>query len=131
MTHFWARGGASRPHSIEPASSVEMVSDEADILQSLDIILSTQLGERVLRPHFGCDLSQFLFEEATQGIKTRLKGIVEDALLYHESRIKVESIHVTEDSAEPGLLLISIDYMVRQTNSTYNRVYPFYLTEAA
>ena len=30
---------------------------------------------------------------------------------------------------QPNLLLIHVDYVVRATNSFYNRVYPFYLLE--
>ncbi len=35
-----------------------------------------------------------------------------------------------ESEAEQGLLLISIEYTVRSTNSRFNMVYPFYLNEA-
>ena len=30
-----------------------------------------------------------------------------------------------------GLVMISIDYMIRTTNTRYNLVYPFYLNEAS
>ncbi|MEL6554546.1 MAG: GPW/gp25 family protein [Cyanobacteria bacterium J06621_11] len=124
--------GWNFPPTFEQATGQTlMVTDEEDIAQSLDIILSTSLNERIFRPDFGCDLSQFLFEAVDQGLLTRLKGIVSDALLYYESRIKVVQITILEDSAEPGLLSIHIDYTIRQTNATYNRVYPFYLKEAA
>jgi hypothetical protein len=42
----------------------------------------------------------------------------------------VERVEVTSDDIQPNLLLIHIDYVVRATNSFYNRVYPFYLLEA-
>ncbi|MEM9903562.1 MAG: GPW/gp25 family protein [Cyanobacteria bacterium P01_D01_bin.44] len=109
---------------------VEMVSAEADILQSLQIILSTQPGERLMLPDFGCELSQFVFEEIQQGVVTSIRGIVADALLYHEPRIQVDRIDVDTRQAIEGLLLISIDYTVRQTNTRSNMVYPFYIKEA-
>lgn len=107
-----------------------MTTAEADIRQSLEIILGTQPGERSLHPHFGCELSQFLFESIEQGVLTSIQGVVFDALVYHEPRIKVNRISVSPSPTETGLLLIEIDYTVRQTNSRTNLVYPFYLTEA-
>jgi hypothetical protein len=35
---------------------------------------------------------------------------------------------VQADPAQPELLLISVSYRVRMTDSRYNLVYPFYLT---
>ncbi|MCG8365116.1 MAG: GPW/gp25 family protein [Pseudanabaenales cyanobacterium] len=109
---------------------MDLVSDEDDILQSLHIILSTRPGERFMQPDFGCELSQFLFEEIRQGVITSITGVVSDALLYHEPRIKVDRIYVDDSQAETGLLLINIDYTIRQTNTRSNLVYPFYLQEA-
>jgi hypothetical protein len=33
------------------------------------------------------------------------------------------------DEAEPTLMEIDIDYVVRRSNAFYNRVFPFYLNE--
>ncbi len=123
--------GWSFPPSFDKASSrVDMVAAEADILQSLEIVLATQPGERLMQPTFGCELSQFLFESMEQGVLTGIRSVVSDALIYHEPRIKVNRIAVNPSATEPGLLLIEIDYTVRQTNSRSNLVYPFYLREA-
>ena len=83
-----------------------------------------------MQPDFGCELSQFLFEEIRQGVVTSIRGVVSDALLYHEPRIKVDRIDIDTSQADNGLLLIKIDYTVRQTNTRSNLVYPFYLKEA-
>ena len=106
-----------------------MVSEEEDIVQSLEIILSTRPNERIMQPDFGCDLSQFLFEELSQSLITGIRGIITDAILYHEPRIDLDNIDINESQKE-GLLLISITYTVRTTNSRFNLVYPFYLNEA-
>ena len=37
---------------------------------------------------------------------------------------------VSDSGSLEGLLLISITYTVRATNSRYNMVYPFYIREA-
>ncbi|MBE7382956.1 MAG: GPW/gp25 family protein [Leptolyngbya sp. SIO1E4] len=127
---FLGTGWAFPPTFDRQTGQVEMISAEADIMQSLEIILSTQPGERLLQPEFGCELSQFLFEEVRQGVVTSIQGIVSDALLYHEPRIKVERIEIDTSQSGEGLLLIMIEYMIRQTNARSNLVYPFYLKEA-
>ncbi|MEH1945271.1 MAG: GPW/gp25 family protein [Nostoc sp.] len=121
--------GWSFPPTFHQDGTVEMVADEEDIVQSLEIILSTRPAERIMQPDFGCELSQFLFEEISQGTITGIRGTISDALLYHEPRIDVEEINIDE-SEEEGLLLISVTYTVRVTNSRFNLVYPFYINES-
>jgi hypothetical protein len=116
---FGAGGGA-----------VETVSGVEDIHQSLEILLATRLGERVMQDEFGCDLTSVLFEEIDQGLINSLTGLISDAILYHEPRIELDRLDISENQAAEGLLLISLDYTVRNTNSRYNLVYPFYLNEA-
>jgi phage baseplate assembly protein W len=111
-------------------AEVEMVSGAEDIHQSLQILLSTRLGERPMQEDYGCDLHHVLFEEIDQGLINDMNRIVSDAILYHESRISLDRLDVSESADHPGLLLISIDYTVRSTNSRFNMVYPFYLNEA-
>ncbi|MDZ8183667.1 MAG: GPW/gp25 family protein [Nostoc sp. ChiSLP02] len=126
---FLGTGWSFPPTFNQDTGTVEMVSDEEDIVQSLEIILSTRPAERIMQPDFGCELSQFLFEEISQGLITSIKGTISDALLYHEPRIDVDDINIDE-SEEEGLLLISVTYTVRVTNSRFNLVYPFYINEA-
>ena len=128
---FLGTGWAFPPTFNRQIGQTEMISAEADILQSLQIILSTQPGERLMHSDFGCELSQFLFQEISQEVMTSIRGVVSDALLYHEPRINVERIEIESSQTEVGLLLISIDYTIRQTNTRSNLVYPFYLQEAS
>jgi phage baseplate assembly protein W len=111
-------------------AEVEMVSGVADIHQSLQILLSTRLGERVMQEGFGCDLNHVLFEEIDQGLVNTLTRMISDAILYHEARITLDRLDVSESVDQPGLLSISIEYTVRSTNSRFNMVYPFYINEA-
>ncbi len=114
-----------------------MVADDEDVQESLRILLATLPGERVMQERFGCDLGSFLFEEVDQGLKNAVTRLVRDAILYHEPRVELERVAVTEsrgegDSASPGgkILEISIRYTTQGTNSRYNMVFPFYLDEA-
>jgi phage baseplate assembly protein W len=127
---FLGKGWSFPPNFTQNGGEVEMVSGPEDIHQSLQILFATQLGERVMQDEFGCDLNSFLFEEIDQGLINSLTGIISDAILYHEPRIAMDRLEITGSASEPGLLLISIDYTIRSTNSRYNMVYPFYLKEA-
>ncbi|MDJ0715448.1 MAG: GPW/gp25 family protein [Prochloraceae cyanobacterium] len=126
---FLGTGWSFPPTFNRDAGGIEMVSDEEDIHQSLEILFSTRPGERLMQPDFGCELSQFLFEEISQSLITGIRGIISDAIIYHEPRIKLNNLDISESKAISGLLLISIDYTIRSTNSRFNLVYPFYINE--
>jgi phage baseplate assembly protein W len=46
-----------------------------------------------------------------------------------EPRIEVLDVHTDTQEADNGKLLIEITYKVRATNTRFNLVYPFYLSE--
>ncbi len=127
---FLGTGWSFPPEFSSQGADVRMVSGVEDIHQSLRILLSTSLGERIMHEDFGCDLSSLQFEEADQSLVNSITSLVSDAIIYHETRIKLKNIDVSQDSREPGLILIRLDYTVKTTNSRYNMVYPFYLNEA-
>lgn len=81
-------------------------------------------------PQFGGGLRRFLFEPNSPPTRFEIARTVRAALIDWEPRIAIERVEVTADAEQPNLLLIHVDYVVRATNSFYNRVYPFYLLEA-
>lgn len=127
---FLGTGWSFPPTFTRGGAEVELVSGAEDIHQSLQILLSTRLGERVMQDEFGCDLSYVLFEEVDQSLVNSLTSIISDAILYHEPRISLDSLDISESETQSGLLLISIEYTIRSTNSRFNMVYPFYVNEA-
>lgn len=128
---FLGKGWAFPPEFYVGGAEVEMVSGEEDIRQSLQILLSTSLKERIMHPGFGCELNRFLFEEAGQRLIHDIQHVVSNAILLYEPRVKVEEVQVLGSDTENGLITISIDYTVRTTNNRFNLVYPFYINEAS
>ena len=130
---FLGTGWSFPPTFNREAGSVELVSDEEDIRQSLNILLSTTLGERVMQPRYGCDLANYVFENMNSSVIGYLKDRVKNAILYYEPRIVAEKIEVTAaesfDLIE-GKFTISIDYSIPGTNSRFNYVYDYYKNEA-
>ncbi len=118
---------------------VEMISDEEDINSSLDILFSTEPGERVMQPTYGCALRQFVFEPMNVATKTMMEKVIKDALLFHEPRIIVDKIQIglpgdadprlVSETNDQGVLPISIEYRIITTNTRYNYVFPFYYNE--
>jgi uncharacterized protein len=109
---------------------VAIVSGVEDIHQSLHILLSTRLGERVVREDFGCDMTSLLFAEVDQEFINTLTSLVSNAILLYEPRIIMNELTVSAADDDEGKLLITIDYTIPSVNSRFNMVFPFYLTEA-
>lgn len=103
------------------------VTGVTDIEESIFILLSTSLQERVMQPTYGCNLDSMLFESVNEHFKTYLAHLVKTAITYYEARIKLNSVEVQIDEVEEGRVLIVIDYTISSTNSKYNYVYPFYV----
>jgi len=108
---------------------VEMLAGEEDVRSSMQVILLTITGERVMLPTFGCNLQSYVFEPMHVPNIAIMEKIVREALIYHEPRIIVEDI-VSTPYPERGVLEISIDYTIITTNTRYNYVFPFYINEA-
>ena len=125
---FLGTGWGFPPTFRKETKSVSMISDIEDINSSLHILLSTRVGERVMQPKYGCDLSMLLFEPVTLSMLTMMKNLIKDAIVYYESRIKLIDLELESDENE-GKIEVRINYMVRGTNSRYNYVYPFYIIE--
>jgi phage baseplate assembly protein W len=109
---------------------LQFAAYEDDVEQAIQIILLTEQGERPMLPTFGGGLRSYVFEPNSTATHRAIERVVRDALIDWEPRINVDRVEVVPDGVEPNLLLIHVDYVVRATNSFYNRVYPFYLLEA-
>lgn len=126
---FLGRGWGFPPEFNRATKGVNMLEDEADIKSSLEILLSTRLGERVMVPDYGCNLDELLFKPLTLTLKTFVIDLIKTAILYYEPRIDLNKINIDPTDELEGVLLINLDYTVRATNSRKNMVYPFYKAE--
>lgn len=126
---FLGRGWAFPPAFNRNTNSVELVEDEADILNSLEILLSTRRNERIMLPGYGCYPDELLFNPLDLALKTYLVDQIKTAILYHEPRIDVTRVELEESGMQDGVVLIKVEFVVRKTNSRKNMVYPFYKNE--
>ena len=121
--------GWSFPIELDAEGFLYYSSEEQKIQESILIILGTTLGERVMRPEFGSRLHELVFSPINTSTKSLIAHYVTEALVTWEPRIDVLGVNVSDEEAINGKLLVNIEYKVRATNSTFNYIYPFYLSE--
>ena len=131
---FLGTGWAFPPAFDYDTASVRLASGVKDIEESLNILLSTSLGERVMQPEYGCNLVSHVFDALDASVVGYIKDRVKSSILFYESRITVDNITVTPagstDNLE-GRFTIVVEYTIPNVNSRFNYVYDFYLNEAA
>lgn len=121
--------GLSFPLRTDARGQIALVTGIEDIEQSIRIILSTRQGERVMRPTFGCQANELLFEPRSAATASLLQEYVHEALRMWEPRIEVIHIDVQDDDTYPGALLATINYQIKATHDTRSIVYPFYIAD--
>ena len=126
---FIGRGWSFPPNFNNVSGSVDMLEQEVDIASSLEILLGTVRGERVMLPLYGCNLDELIFENLDTRMKTLMTDKIESAILYHEARIEIEKVSLDDSRELEGIVLIELVYRVKTTNSRFNFVYPFYKLE--
>jgi phage baseplate assembly protein W len=128
---FLGRGWAFPVRVHDKAATIRLAEYEADISQSIRIILSTSKGERVMRPDFGCGIHDLVFEVINTTTMAEIEDRVRLDLIAFEPRIDVVNVSTISAAGLDGQLRISIDYLIRGTNNQFNLVYPFYIRERA
>jgi phage baseplate assembly protein W len=118
--------GWSFPVQVDARGRVALVRHERDIEQAIRIILLTPKGQRVMRPEFGCQIHDLIFEPNNSATAGLAAFYVEEALAMWEPRIEVLEVHAAPDREQPERLLISISYQIRVTLDRRTLVYPFY-----
>jgi phage baseplate assembly protein W len=121
--------GWSFPPAFDPNTGVCMSTGERDIRESLQILLSTAVGERLLEPGYGCDLHRYVYEPLSASLQAEIEELVRSAILYYEPRIVLERVVVTAVAIE-GRLDLHLNYRIPATNTRHNLVFPYYLREA-
>lgn len=128
ITSFLGTGWSFPPQFSKASKEVKIISDEEDIQNSLEVLLATKVGERIMQPGYGCNLDALLFEPINLSLQTYIKDLVSTAVLYYEPRIKPENVTLNSTDTE-GVILIEVDYIIRTTNTRHNLVFPFYMEE--
>jgi uncharacterized protein len=103
------------------------VSGEANIEQSLLILLQTVQGERVMRPKFGTRARELVFAPGSVQNLRLLETTVREAIRDFEPRVDLVSVVAELDPDDSTRAIVDVTYRVRRTNSRANLVFPYYL----
>jgi phage baseplate assembly protein W len=117
------------PVQVTPGGRIATAGYEQRVEESIYLILSTALGERVMLPEFGSGIHEYVFAPGSPATVGVVVQQVRRALVGAETRIDVLDVSADSSPEEPNLLLIRIGYRIRANNAVGNVVYPFYVTE--
>jgi uncharacterized protein len=126
---FYGQGWNFPPSFDTQNATTQVVKDLESIRQSLNVLMGTQMGERLMHPLYGTRISEQFFRNVDTGTATMLQSSILDAILNYEPRITANAVKVDLSRIYEGILLITIDFTVRTTNARNNIVFPFYLKE--
>jgi uncharacterized protein len=118
------------PEFSKSKGGTRMADGVEDIRESLEILFTTARGERVMRPDYGADLSQYLFEPLDTTMRTYVRELVRDAILFHEPRIRLLDMKL-ETVDEEGRLQLELTFEIKGSNSRFNFVFPHYKEEGS
>jgi phage baseplate assembly protein W len=118
--------GWAFPLSTDATGGIALVVREREIDQSIRIILGTARGERPMRPEFGCRIHEHVFGPANGSTAGQVAYDVREALERWEPRIVVQEVGVAFDLVESGKLYVDVSFVIADTNSPRNLVFPFY-----
>ncbi len=119
------------PIQVDRRRGIAMSRHEDSIEESIMIILGTALGERVMRPDFGCAIYDLIFAPNNPNTHGLIIYYVEEALRSWEPRIQALSVDCEVDPEDDARVDVKVEYQVIATNNVYNLVYPFYLQKSA
>ena len=127
VVDVWLGRGLRFPLRPDPRTGSFAYVDGMDLIrQSVETILDTNPGERIMLPTFGCGLRRFLGEPNSLSTRTAMEEEITAALDRWEPRIQLGVVSVTPGE-EPELVWVDIAYVRRADRRPDNLVYPFYL----
>ena len=92
---------------------------EESVRQSIEVLLRTRPGERLMRPDLGAGLEELLHEPNTITTRRRIRDRVATALERWERRIAVDRIEVWESAERPSEVRVEIAYRLRRSGAAH------------
>src|SRR4051794_38376712 len=106
----WLGTGLPFPMLPDGKGRLDFVAGLDLVRQSIETILDTEPGERVMRPAFGCGLRRYLMAPNTLTTRTSMSEDITAALRTWEPRIELTNVSVSPDE-NPTLVWIEISYV--------------------
>ena len=101
----------------------KLIRDKDHLRQSIEMILTTPIGSRVMRPEFGSELPRLVAAPMTPSTDLRIYAAVLDALNRWEPRLITENVQIANRSPDGVLeLVLTGQYYGEQIEITGIRV---------
>lgn len=128
MAKEWFLGtGLKFPLQVNKTTGRFVMSQGQDnVKESLYMILMTQQSERFTRPEFGSRMMSYTFMDTSETMLNVMARDIQNTILTQEPRIAKANVNISQ-KLEQGCLMVDIQYMLRETNTMDNMVFPFYL----
>lgn len=123
------KGWAFPPQFNVEDNTTVMVDSVEDIHQSLYILFTTELGERVMQPDYGSAMKTMIFEGMNEHFLSYMRMVLTRSILLYEARIKPLSIDFTMDPQDASLFIMHLSYVIVSTNQRNNFVFPYYINQ--
>jgi hypothetical protein len=109
--------GIAFPPRVTADGSLAWSEGEDNVRESIRIILMTEQRERLRLPQFGGGLRRYLFEPNTVATRRQIEERITRALTVWEPRVRLESVAVEEDAADPESATAAIRYRLVATGA--------------
>lgn len=108
--------GIAFPPRLGPDGRFRLSDGAQNVRETIQVILMTELRERVMLPGFGAGLRQFLFEPNVGATHALLVERARRALQRWEPRIRIDRLEVRADPEDPQAAVLTIAYRLVVTN---------------
>jgi uncharacterized protein len=118
--------GWSFPIEVDGRGGIKRSRGAAEIEEAIALIIGTPIGQRLMRPEFGCRIHELIFAPVNAATMSTARQYVEEALGYWEPRIDVLDVQAAPSRDAAECMLITVSYRIRATHDERALVYPFY-----
>lgn len=105
------------PPRVGPDGRVAFSEGEANVRESIRLLLMTQPGERVMRQDFGGGLGRFLFEPNIPATHQAIRAQIQKTLARWEPRVAVEAVQVEVDPGDASAAIVTLTYRLVATQA--------------
>lgn len=109
--------GLAFPPRVDADGRLAWSTGEANIRESIHLILLTEPGERLMREEFGCGLRRYLFEPNTVTTRALIRESIARAIARWEPRVIVDDVVVAADETDPRLIAVTILFRLIATQA--------------
>ncbi|MCA6221405.1 GPW/gp25 family protein [Photorhabdus antumapuensis] len=112
LADIYGRGWAFPPQ-FSSRMGIVMAEGAEHVRQSMKILFLTEPGERIMREDYGCGLNDYMFENISDELMTRIQTRIEERVLRYEPRAEMTEITVSQKTDLPNILHVQVNYALR------------------